>query len=158
MRHYTEAISTLHSTALQLAAQPEKLPAYQLRLYSLSLERSALLAQADVEEKYALDTAQAAYEFERERIEEEWKRGRNRIRERMLEGVEDRRRRARDDKDADGVVGGGAFVLKCFTSSTQSSIYHHRDVVGLTIASNCYAKAAQQAGHLAAPHAPIHQR
>ncbi|ETW79131.1 hypothetical protein HETIRDRAFT_323145 [Heterobasidion irregulare TC 32-1] len=106
MRHYTEAISTLHSTALQLAAQPEKLPAYQLRLYSLSLERSALLAQAAVEEKYALDTAQAAYEFERERIEEEWKRGRNRIRERMLEGVEDRRRRARDDKDADGVVGG----------------------------------------------------
>ena len=43
---------------------------------------------------------------ERERVEEEWKRGRERIRERMLEGIEERRRRAREEKDGEGTVAG----------------------------------------------------
>ncbi|KAI0316810.1 hypothetical protein OF83DRAFT_1029696, partial [Amylostereum chailletii] len=104
-RHYAESISALHSTVGQLAARPETLSAYTLRLYPLSLERSALLAQLAVEEQNALDSAQAAYELERERVEEEWKKGRERIRERLLEGIEERRRRAREEKDGEGIVG-----------------------------------------------------
>lgn len=103
-RQYAESISALHSVAMQLAARPETLPSYTLRLYPLSIERSALLAQLAVEERNSLDSAEAAYELERERVEEEWKRGRDRIRERLLEGIEERRRRARDEKDGEGTV------------------------------------------------------
>ncbi|KAI0272408.1 hypothetical protein BC834DRAFT_856600 [Gloeopeniophorella convolvens] len=103
-RQYAEAISALHSMAVQLTKRPETLPAYSLRLYPLSIERSALLAQLAVEERNSLESAEAAYELERERVEEEWKRGRDRIRERLLEGIEERRRRARDEKDGEGTV------------------------------------------------------
>jgi hypothetical protein len=100
---------------MQLAARPETLPSYSLRLYPLSLERSALLAQLEVEERNSLESAAAAYDLERERVEEEWKRGRDRIRERLLEGIEERRRRARDEKDGEGTVSGalGPFFLLC---------------------------------------------
>jgi serine/threonine protein kinase len=53
----------------------------KLRLYLLSLERSALLAQFEVEERYAVELAQIAYEEERERVEEAWWKGRERVRE-----------------------------------------------------------------------------
>ena len=105
-RQCAESISALHSVAMQLAARPETLPSYTLRLYPLSIERSALLSQLAVEERNSLESAEAAYELERERVEEEWKRGRDRIRERLLEGIEERRRRARDEKDGEGTVGG----------------------------------------------------
>ena len=91
---------------MQLAARPETLASYSLRLYPLSIERSALLAQLAVEERNSLESAESAYELERERVEEEWKRGRDRIRERLLEGIEERRRRARDEKDGEGTVSG----------------------------------------------------
>ncbi len=105
-RQCAESISALHSVAMQLAARPETLPSYTLRLYPLSIERSALLAQLAVEERNSLESAESAYELERERVEEEWKRGRDRIRERLLEGIEERRRRARDEKDGEGTVSG----------------------------------------------------
>ncbi|TFY66295.1 hypothetical protein EVG20_g4800 [Dentipellis fragilis] len=103
-RHYAESISSLHSMSLQLAARPESQPAYTVRLYPLSIERAALLAQLAVEEKNSVDSINAAYELERERVEEEWKRGRDRIRERLLEGIEERRRKAREEKDGEGTV------------------------------------------------------
>jgi hypothetical protein len=100
---------------MQLAARPETLSSYTLRLYPLSIERSALLAQLAVEERNSLESAESAYELERERVEEEWKRGRDRIRERLLEGIEERRRRARDEKDGEGTVGGTwTFFLSCW--------------------------------------------
>ena len=83
-RQYAELASTVHSVAMQLAACPEMLPSYKLRLYPLSIEHSALLAQLEVEERNSLESAEAAYELERECVEEEWKRGRDRIRERLL--------------------------------------------------------------------------
>lgn len=111
-RHYTEKISALHSIALQLSTRPETLPLYNLRLYPLSLERSALLAQIEYEERHALDSAQTAYDEERQRVEEEWKRGRDRVRERLLEGIEERRRRAREEKEGEGTVGGEYSLIK----------------------------------------------
>ena len=83
-RQYAESVSALHSVAMQLAARPETLPSYKLRLYPLSIECSALLAQLEVEEQNSLESAEAAYELERECVEEEWKRSRDRIRERLL--------------------------------------------------------------------------
>ncbi|EGO20876.1 hypothetical protein SERLADRAFT_358044 [Serpula lacrymans var. lacrymans S7.9] len=101
-RGFAESISSLHSTSLQLATRPETHPLYVLRLYPLSLERSALLSQISAEEKHALRNVHVAWAEERERVEDEWKRGRERIRERLLEGIEERRRRAREEKEGEG--------------------------------------------------------
>ena len=109
-RQFTETISALHSTAIQLASRPETHPFYNLRLYPISLERSALLAQYAFEENHALESVQTAYEEERERVEEEWRKGRDRIRERLLEGIEERRRRAREEKEGEGTVNGIYFL------------------------------------------------
>ncbi|CDO69654.1 hypothetical protein BN946_scf184851.g42 [Trametes cinnabarina] len=103
-RHYTETISDLHSISIQLSTRPETLPAYNLRLYPLSLERGALLSSIAFQERHALQAVQTAYDEERERVEEEWRRGRERIRERMLEGIEERRRRAREEKEGEGAA------------------------------------------------------
>ncbi|KAG1745598.1 hypothetical protein EDD22DRAFT_1005067 [Suillus occidentalis] len=76
-----------------LALRAETHPLYNLRLYPISLERSALLAQRGFEEKHNLESTQTTYEEERERVEEEWRKGRGSIRERPLEGIEERGRR-----------------------------------------------------------------
>ncbi|KAI5121884.1 hypothetical protein M0805_001090 [Coniferiporia weirii] len=102
-RQYTESISTLQSAALQLATRPHTAPSYLLRLYPLSLERSAHLAQLAAEEDYAHEAVRIAYEEERDRVEDEWRKGRDRVRERLLEGIEERRRRAREEKDSEGI-------------------------------------------------------
>ena len=59
-----------------------------------------------MDEKRELEMIETAYEEERDRVEEEWKRGRDMIRKRLLEGIEERRRRAREEKDGEGNVGG----------------------------------------------------
>lgn len=105
-RYYAESISDLTTLSYQLSTRPETVAAYQLRLYPLSLERSALLNSEALQERHALDCIQTAYQEERERVEEEWKTGRERIRERLLEGIEERRRRAREEKEGEGTVGG----------------------------------------------------
>lgn len=79
---------------------------FRLRLYPLTIERSSLLAQFENEERYAVECAQVAYDEERQRVEDEWKKGRERVRERLLEGIEDRRKKAREEKDGEGTVGG----------------------------------------------------
>ena len=83
-RQYAESVSALHSVAMQLTARPETLPSYKLCLYPLSIERSVLLAQLEVEERNSLESAESAHELERERVEEESKRDRDRIRDRLL--------------------------------------------------------------------------
>jgi len=77
---------------------------FRLRLYPLSLERSALLAQFENEERYARECAKVAYDEERSRVEEQWKKGHDRVRERLLEGIEERRKRAREEKEGEGTV------------------------------------------------------
>ncbi|KJA25686.1 hypothetical protein HYPSUDRAFT_37122 [Hypholoma sublateritium FD-334 SS-4] len=104
-RHFAESVSNLHNTAHLLSTRPDLSPVFRLRLYPLTLERSALLAQYEVEERYSIECAQVAYDEERERVEDEWRRGRERVRERLLEGIEERRRRAREEKEGDGTAG-----------------------------------------------------
>jgi hypothetical protein len=75
-------------------------------MYPISLKRTAWLSKLEYEERIALDNAQVAYEEERKRVDEEWRKGRDRLREQMLEGIEERRRRAREEKEGEGTVGG----------------------------------------------------
>ena len=113
---------------MQLATRPESSSAYMLRLYPLTLERSALLQQIASEEEYEHEAVRIAYEEERDRVEEEWKRGRERVRERLLEGIEERRRRAREEKDGEGISGECAhfqlLTLQLFVLTT--SLLHCR--------------------------------
>ncbi|KXN86724.1 hypothetical protein AN958_09715 [Leucoagaricus sp. SymC.cos] len=104
-RYYHETVSQLHGMSVQLALRPETSSMYNLRLLPLSLERSAILSQCENEERYAIECAQTAYEEERDRVEEEWKKGRDRVRERLLEGIEERRRKAREEKEGEGAMG-----------------------------------------------------
>lgn len=105
-RHLSDSISTLAAAAHALATRPDSVGLYKLKLYPLSLERSAILNQLALEEENALVNIQLAYDEEREHVEEEWARGRERIREKLLEGIEERRRKARDDKEGEGIIGG----------------------------------------------------
>ncbi|CAL1715192.1 unnamed protein product [Somion occarium] len=107
-RQYAETIAELNTLAYHISTRPDVVPAYQLRLYPKSLERSALLTSLVFQEKFSLDCIQTAYEEEREKVEEEWRKGRERIRERLLEGIEERKQRAREEKDGEGTVGDGA--------------------------------------------------
>lgn len=103
---YRETLASLSHTSLLLASHPASHPPFLLRLYPLTLERSALLAQYAAEERRALDGVEIAWEEEREKVGDEFGRGRERVKERLLEGVEERRRRAREEKEGEGGVGG----------------------------------------------------
>ncbi|KAH9940881.1 uncharacterized protein BXZ73DRAFT_98713 [Epithele typhae] len=103
-RHFAEAISDLHSASLQLSTRPDTSPAYNLRLYPISLERGALLSSIEFQERHAMQVIQTAYEEERTKIEGEWAKGRDSIRDRMIDSIIERRKRAREEKDGEGTV------------------------------------------------------
>ncbi|KAF5384573.1 hypothetical protein D9757_007504 [Collybiopsis confluens] len=100
--HYQNTINMFMNSAMGLATKPDTMSMYNLRLLPFSIERSALLYQSELEETYSLERAQTAYDEERIRVEDEWKKGRDRVRERLMEGIEERRRKARDDKEGEG--------------------------------------------------------
>jgi hypothetical protein len=79
---------------------------YLLQMYPVTLERSARLNMAMLDYEASLLRAEQAYVDETTRVEEEWTTGKARVRERLLEGIEERRRKAREEKDGDGVSGG----------------------------------------------------
>jgi hypothetical protein len=162
-RHHLEAVGALHETALRLAARPESVPVFLLRVYPLSLERSALLAQHVIEERNALETIQTMYNLERERVEEEYKRGRDKVRERMLEGIEEKRRRAREEKDGEGAPGGTSSAARIRPPArTNRRPAAHRRFARRAVAPAHHAQAAKQVRHVApavaAPRAPRRAR
>ena len=99
-------MNALINTTVGLSTKPDAMPIYNIRLLPISIERSALLHQYELEEAYGLERAQTAYEEERHRVEDEWKKGRDRVRERLMEGIEERRRRAREEKEGEGTSAG----------------------------------------------------
>ncbi|TFL05037.1 hypothetical protein BDV98DRAFT_580212 [Pterulicium gracile] len=107
---YQESVRSYMVSSMHLASKPDLVPVYNLRLYPISLERSALLGQNQGDERHALENAQIAYEEERKMVEDEWKKGRDRLRARMLEGIEDRRRKAREEKDGEGTTAGSRYT------------------------------------------------
>lgn len=103
-RIYTNSLTTLTTFSRLLHQSPADSAAYSVRLYPIALERAALLDAIDIEEQHALDSVRAAWKAEVALIEDEYRKGQLRLRERVLEGLEERRRRARDEKEGDGVL------------------------------------------------------
>ena len=156
-RHFTESISALHSTSIQLASRPETHTLYNLRLYPISLERSALLAQYAFEENHALESVQTAYEEERERVEEEWRKGRDRIRERLLEGIEERRRRAREEKEGEGTVN-GTRLSHLNLIQLSLTLQSNRCNIRRSVSIPHHSKAPKQSWLLSSPNTPPSSR
>jgi hypothetical protein len=109
-RFYGEAINQLRESSAVLSQDPESSALFALRLYPLSVERRALIGQFEYEEDYGNYVIKNAYEEEVERVEEEWRVGREKVKERLLEGIEERRRRAREEKDGEGITGTGKLI------------------------------------------------
>lgn len=118
-RIYTASLTTLTTFSRLLHQSPADSNAYSLRLYPLALERAAMLDALELEEQHALDSVRAAWKAETSQIEDEYRKGKLRLKERVLEGLEERRRRAREEKEGDGVVPNGElFVSACILQST----------------------------------------
>ncbi len=94
-----------------------------MKLLPFTFERSAKLVQLEYEERYALECAQTAYDEEREKVEIEWKKGHDRVRERLMESIEERRRRAREDKEGEGAVAGKTVKKRVLELLTPSRWY-----------------------------------
>ncbi|KAG8723405.1 hypothetical protein FRC09_003471 [Ceratobasidium sp. 395] len=101
-RAFVEQQNTLRASAHQLYTQPNAHPEFSLKLYPLTLERTANLNRIEAAEQAGIARAEAAYEEEQEKIEEEWRQRRTRVQDRMLEAIEERRRKAREEKDGEG--------------------------------------------------------
>lgn len=129
-----------HDAANKLSIRPEDSHEFLLRLYPISLERSARLAQLASEEEYAHEGVRVAWEEERDRVEDEYRRGRERVRERLLEGIEERRRKAREEKDGEGIT--GALFTDKVNPSTQLYIMH-RCNIGFSISPTHHTQATQ---------------
>ena len=104
--------------SIQLSTRPETSPAFNLRLYPTSLERSALLSSIEFQERHTRQTIQTAFDVERSKVESEWNTGRENIRKRMFEGIEERRKRAREEKDGEGTVMGESAAFACLLPPT----------------------------------------
>jgi hypothetical protein len=109
LSHKAAELSTeLVNTAYRLCTEASEDTLFNLSLYPITLERSARLNQAAIDYEDALRHADQAYEEELNKLHEEWQTGRERVKERLLEGIEERRRRAREDKDGDGILNGAS--------------------------------------------------
>ena len=107
LSHKAAELSTeLVNTAYRLCTEASEDTLFNLSLYPSTLERSARLNQATLDYEAALLHADQAYEEELNKLYEEWQTGRERVKERLLEGIEERRRRAREEKDGEGVLNG----------------------------------------------------
>ena len=107
LSHKAAELSTeLVDAAYLLCTEASKDKLFNLSLYPITLERSARLNQATLDYEAALLHADQAHEEELNKLHEEWQTGRERVKERLLEGIEERRKRAREEKDGDGILNG----------------------------------------------------
>ncbi len=101
---YTSGLNSLAALSRRLHQSPSTAPFYAIRLYPIALERAALLDAITFESQYALDSVQNLWRAEVNQVEEEFRKSKARLRERIMEGLEERRRRAREEKEGDGTV------------------------------------------------------
>ena len=101
---YTSGLNSLAAVSRRLHQSPSTAPFYAIRLYPIALERAALLDAITFESQYALDSVQNLWRAEVNQVEEEFRKSKTRLRERIMEGLEERRRRAREEKEGDGTV------------------------------------------------------
>lgn len=108
------SLQALTHLAHQLHQNPAETPGYVLRLYPIALERAALLHAIHYEEDFELNTTEMLFNHEMKQIEDDFDKSRTRLRERVLEGLEERRRRAREEKEGEGVVSVGMCPISQF--------------------------------------------
>ena len=76
-----------------------------MKLYQLNTEWKALKSQIRFEEDHEIKCIWRSYEEEVKRVEDECRTGRELVRDRLLKGIEERRRKAREEKDGEGTSG-----------------------------------------------------
>lgn len=94
-----------------ISSDPSSCRALDIPLYLLNLERDALLASIDTHWEYRHNTLHHLHSLERQKIEDDFKKGRELVRQRLLDGVEERRRKIREDKESTGDVVAGACMI-----------------------------------------------
>lgn len=104
-RMYIETHTSLSHLASSLLPIPPTSTSYLLSLYTLTLERDALLSQIDLHHEYRLHSSRRIFELERERLEDEYRRAREGVRNVLLDRVEERKRRLREERESGDVLG-----------------------------------------------------
>jgi hypothetical protein len=66
-----------------------------------------MLHAVQLEEDQALLSTEVLFDHEIKQIDDDFDKSRTRLRERVLEGLEERRRRAREEKEGEGIVSVG---------------------------------------------------
>ena len=77
-----------------------------------------------------MNSTEMLFKSEMKQIEDEFEKGRLRLKERIAEGIEERRRRAREEKEGEGVVPAGMLAVLCDALS-------QRILVGCLLAYSC---------------------
>ncbi|KAJ9110028.1 hypothetical protein QFC20_003102 [Naganishia adeliensis] len=96
---YTEQTTELALKNQALLRDPSTSVALQAPMYMVSLERDAWLDSIDTQYEYRLESARKLYQVERQKIQDEYKKSRELVRQRLLDGLEERRRKIREDKE-----------------------------------------------------------
>lgn len=104
-RMYIETHHSLSQLASSLLPLPPTSQSYLLSLYTLTLERDALLSQAQMHADYRMQSCERQHELEKEQLEGEFGKARNGVKSTLLERIEERRKRLREERDAVDVVG-----------------------------------------------------
>ncbi|KAF8316533.1 hypothetical protein DL93DRAFT_2077738 [Clavulina sp. PMI_390] len=99
-----EAISALNGIVQQLQHNPSENSAFVARFYPTTIERGAILNAIEHSEQHASLTIEMLFNHEMKQIEDDFEKSRARLKERVMEGLEERRRRAREEKEGEGVV------------------------------------------------------
>ncbi|KAJ9124925.1 hypothetical protein QFC24_002854 [Naganishia onofrii] len=96
---YSDLTTDLNLKNQALLRDPSTSVSLQAPMYMLSLERDAWLDSIDTQYEYKLSSARKLYQVERQKIEDEYKKSRDLVRQRLLDGLEERRRKIREDKE-----------------------------------------------------------
>jgi hypothetical protein len=102
---YIDTHHSLSQLASSLLPLPPTSQSYLLSLYTLTLERDALLSQAEMHADYRQQSCERQYELEKEQLENEYVKARNGVKATLLDRIEERRKRCREERDALDVVG-----------------------------------------------------
>ncbi|KAL7415702.1 hypothetical protein BDY24DRAFT_381937 [Mrakia frigida] len=103
-RMYIETHTHLSHLASSLLPLPPTSQSYLLSLYSLTLERDALLSQISHHHEYRLDSSRKLFELERAKLEDDYRKAREGVKQMLLDKVEERRKRLREEKDGGDIL------------------------------------------------------
>jgi hypothetical protein len=106
-RIYEDLYKDLTNRNALLSKDPSSSRPLDLPLYLLNLERDALLSSIEMHWEYRHSSLIHLHALERQRIEDDHRKGRELVRQRLLDGVEERRRKIREDKESVGDIVAG---------------------------------------------------